>query len=119
MNNLKSISKVCLLTILALFFSSCEVVLINPLSDSARDKPDERLLGEWINKDEKSKGEFVQFDTGANREINVSFLGGTSEEKSPLFTALTTTIGGHYYITLNPTAEDTGTGHVIRRQEMK
>ena len=119
MNNLNSISKVCLVIILALFFSSCEVFLINPLSDSARDKPDERLLGKWINKDEKEKGGFVQFDAGANREINVSFLGGKSEEKNPLFTALTTTIGSHYYMSLNPTNEDRDKGYLLARYEMK
>ena len=119
MNNLNSISKVCLVALLALFFSACEVVLTNPLSDSARDKPDERLLGKWINKDEKEKGVFVQFDTGANREFNVSFLGGKSEEKNPVFTALTTTIGGHYYMTLNPTDEDRDKGYFLARYEMK
>ena len=62
MNNPNSISKVCLVIILAIFFSSCEVFLINPLYDSARDKPDERLLGKWINKDEKEKGELGEDD---------------------------------------------------------
>src|SRR5437764_13871482 len=119
MNNLNPISKVCLVIILAIFFSSCEVFLINPLSDSARDKPDERLLGKWINKDEKEKGGFVQFDAGANREFNISFLGGKYEEKNPLFTARTTTIGGHYYISLNPTNEDRDKGYLLAKYEMK
>ena len=119
MSNLNSISKVCLVAIFALFFSACEVVLINPLSDSARDKPDERLLGKWINRDEKDKGGFVQFATGANGEINVSFLGGKSEEKNPLFTARTTTIGNYHYISLNPTNEDRDKGYLLARYEMK
>jgi hypothetical protein len=119
MSNLNSISKACLVALLALFFSACEVVLINPLSDSATDKPDERLPGKWINKDEKGKGVYVQFDTGANRELNVSIFGGKGEEKNPAFTATTTTIGNRFYMSLYPTDEARDKGYLLARYEIK
>ena len=112
--NLRAVLAVAVLLSTALLCSACEAVFLNPLSDSRDAKPDERLLGKWVSTDEHEAGAYIQFDAGANRELNVS-ASGIDEGQNPGFTMFTTKTGKHTYMNLNPTDKDRGRGYLIVR----
>lgn len=119
MSHLKRVWKVCLVMLAAVFFSACEVLLINPLSDPSRDKRDESLLGRWVKEDAETRDRYIQFTAGAGQELNVSVFGEENEEKNPVFRALTTNIGDHHYLSLYSTDPDKVEGYLLARYEVK
>lgn len=112
---LKTVFGTIIILTMALVFSACETVFLNPLSNLREAKPDNRLPGKWISKDEKYNGAYIRFDGSANLETNISAFGGETQEQYPAFTMYTTKIGKHTYMNLNPADEDRDKGYLIVR----
>src|SRR5262245_55405007 len=90
---------------LACIFSGCGVCSLNPLPRPQDGALDKRLLGEWVNKDEKNSSGYIQIDQGSNMEMSISAFGDDVTVQNPAFTMFTTKLGKHYYMNLNPTDE--------------
>jgi hypothetical protein len=59
-------------------------------------------MGNWINEEKGEESTTLQFDKGAGREIEVSFLPAKPDERNPIFAAKILTIANHSYLVLNP-----------------
>jgi hypothetical protein len=77
MRNTKSrlsyLGKACLSVACALFFSACEVTLVNPLPDSLSAPRDERLLGRWKDLNKTEGPGYIRFDSGSDGEVIIRF----------------------------------------------
>ena len=113
---LNLILKILIILAMAVFFSACETVFLNPLSDLRDSKSDKRLLGKWSIKGEKYNGAYLQFDGGSNLKHNLfAVFGGDTQEQNLVFTMFTTRIGKYSYMNLNPADKDKDKGYLIVR----
>lgn len=96
---------------------ACEVSLPRPLSDAREAKPDERLLGKWLSRDDEKNGH-IQFDRGAGAEMTISMFGPRGGERNPVFKMFTTTLGGRSYMNLRLADDMEGTDCLPARYEV-
>lgn len=113
--NYSVMCKTCAVLIVSLCLCACVASFRNPLSDLREAKPDERLLGKWVTRDE-GRAEYVQFDSGLNGEISVSAFG--AEEGKPVFKAFTAKLADSHFMTLIST-EEGDDGYAIVKYEIK
>ena len=116
-----SISVSIALSFCAAILSGCTVVFTNSPPNSQRPGADTELLGRWTGQDEQGNRGFIQFDSGSNREINVSIFGEKTDlgYRNQVFSMITTRIENYDYMVLRATDSPPAEGYVIARYSIK
>lgn len=113
LSTLKSFYKACLIVVCAFALSACEVSFINPLPASLRTaRPDQRLLGRWLGRDDQGNPNYVRFVRGAEGELNILFDAG---DPSFAFRATTLKIDNSSYMTLSKAGEPKREGYLLAK----
>ena len=116
-----SISVSITLSFCAAILSGCTVVFKTPLPRSLKTDRDERLLDKWAKKDEQGNPFFIQFDSGANGETNISLFGEKPNLgfQNPVFRMVTTKFENRDYMILRFSKDSNREGYQIARYDIK
>src|SRR2546428_8625566 len=98
-SQLKSVSYIFVILVLATLLSGCFVTFTNSLPNSQLAGRDERLFGTWEGLDQDGNHALIRFERGSNGETKVT-LPGSSGFRNVDFRMVTTKIKGRDYMVL-------------------
>ena len=117
-SQLKSVSYLFVILVLATLLSGCMVTFTNSLPNSQPTGRDERLFGTWEGLDQEGNHALIRFEGGSNRETKVTFT-GSSGFRNVDFRMVTTKIEGRDYMVLTLAGPGNDKEHIIAKYVLK